>query len=59
MPYFATEIELLKVDFYLLGAQILMPGTPAEVLVNSGSGAMPACLTSSINQTFPHSFIED
>jgi len=59
MPYYLGRIELTASGRELLGDLILVPGMPAEVLINTGERTMLQYLVQPATNAFARSLIED
>jgi epimerase transport system membrane fusion protein len=59
LPYYAAEINLLTEDLLLLDGMTLVPGMPAEVLIQTGERTMLGYLTSPMRRAFSRSLTED
>jgi epimerase transport system membrane fusion protein len=59
LPYYAAEISLLEEDLFLLDGMTLVPGMPAEVLIQTGERTMLGYLTSPMRRGFSRSLTED
>ena len=59
LPYYAAEINLLTEDLFLLDGMTLVPGMPAEVLIQTGERTMLGYLTSPMRRAFSRSLTED
>ena len=59
LPYYAAEINLLREDLFLLDGMTLVPGMPAEVLIQTGERTMLGYLTSPMRRAFSRSLTED
>ncbi len=57
--YYKALIELTPESRKDLGDLQLLPGMPAEVLINIGERTLIEYLTKPITEAFAHSFIED
>ncbi|EAW40387.1 HlyD family secretion protein [marine gamma proteobacterium HTCC2080] len=58
-PYFQGKVRLLEGDIALLGANKLVPGMPAEVLVKTGERTLLGYLSSPLHRMFEASLIEE
>lgn len=59
MPYFSAEVELTQESYEKLEELELLPGMPAEVLINTGERTLFEYLTQPVANVFAHAFIED
>ena len=59
MPYYLAQIELTPDSTLKLGEMELLPGMPAEVLINTGERTVFEYLMQPITNAFARSFIED
>ena len=59
LPYYSAEVKLLEEDLRLLEGRTLVPGMPAEVLVQTHERTMLGYLTSPMNRLFARSLTED
>jgi membrane fusion protein, epimerase transport system len=59
MPYYQAIIELTPDSYEKLGNLELLPGMPAEVLINTGERTVFEYLTQPITNAFARAFIED
>lgn len=59
MPYYLARVELPEESRRQLGNLILVPGMPAEVLINTGERTLLAYLLKPARNAFARSFIED
>ena len=59
IPYYAAEIQMLPEDLHLLGGARLVPGMPAEVLIQTGARTLLGYITSPLNRLFANSLIEE
>ncbi len=57
--YYQARIELTKESQNKLGALQLLPGMPAEVLINTGERTLFQYLLQPVNNAFARAFIED
>lgn len=58
-PYFSAEIEITKESYQKLAGLELLPGMPAEVLINTGERTLFEYLTQPVSNAFARAFIED
>ncbi|MCK5831886.1 MAG: HlyD family type I secretion periplasmic adaptor subunit [Methylococcales bacterium] len=58
-PYFSAQIELTLESYEKLEDFELLPGMPAEVLINTGERTVFEYLTQPISNAFSRAFIED
>lgn len=58
-PYYQAQIELTSDSYAKLGDLELLPGMPAEVLINTGERTVFEYLMQPITNTFARAFIED
>ena len=58
-PFYEAKVELFEEDVALLGAQELVPGMPADVLIKTGSRTLLGYITSPLQRMFENSLIED
>ncbi|RAU18415.1 HlyD family type I secretion periplasmic adaptor subunit [Nitrincola tibetensis] len=60
-PYFLSRLELTETGYQMLKDHqlVLVPGMPAEVLINTGQRTLLQYLTQPITNTLARSFIED
>ncbi len=58
-PYYLAQIELTPDSFQKLGELELLPGMPAEVLINTGERTVFEYLMQPITNAFARAFIED
>jgi len=58
-PYYSAEVKLLEEDLGLLEGRTLVPGMPAEVLIQTHERTMLGYLTSPMNRIFARSLKED
>ncbi|UOA08400.1 HlyD family type I secretion periplasmic adaptor subunit [Methylobacter sp. S3L5C] len=58
-PYYLAQIELTPDSFQKLGDLELLPGMPAEVLINTGERTVFEYLMQPITNAFARAFIED
>lgn len=58
-PYYLARVEVSEEGYALLDDLILVPGMPAEVLINTGSRTLFQYLTQPIRNAFARSLIED
>jgi len=59
MPYFSAQIELTPESMVKLEGFELLPGMPAEVLINTGERTVFEYLTQPVSNAFARGFIED
>ncbi len=59
MPYYLAQIELTADSTLKLGEMELLPGMPAEVLINTGERTVFEYLMQPITNAFARAFIED
>jgi epimerase transport system membrane fusion protein len=59
MPYFSAQIELTPESLVKLENFELLPGMPAEVLINTGERTVFEYLTQPVSNAFARGFIED
>jgi len=59
MPYYQAQVELTPDSFEKLGDMELVPGMPAEVLINTGERTVFEYLMQPITNAFARAFIED
>jgi epimerase transport system membrane fusion protein len=59
MPYYLTRVELTDKGREQLGSLLLIPGMPAEVLINTGERTLLEYLIQPASNAFARSFIED
>jgi epimerase transport system membrane fusion protein len=59
MPYYQAVIELTPDSYEKLGGLELLPGMPAEVLINTGERTVFEYLMQPISNAFARAFIED
>jgi len=59
VPYFSTQVELTEESYKKLVGLELLPGMPAEVLINTGERTLFEYLTQPVSNAFAHAFIED
>ena len=59
MPYYQAQVELTPDSFAKLGDMELVPGMPAEVLINTGERTVFEYLMQPITNAFARAFIED
>ncbi|WP_151704811.1 HlyD family type I secretion periplasmic adaptor subunit [Nitrincola alkalilacustris] len=59
MPYYLSRIELTDTGRRTLGDLMLVPGMPAEVLINTGERTMLQYLVQPATNAFARSMIED
>ncbi|GAB4255509.1 MAG: HlyD family type I secretion periplasmic adaptor subunit [Methylomicrobium sp.] len=58
-PYYLARVELTPESFEKLGDLQLLPGMPAEVLINTGERTLFEYLAQPITNAFARAFIED
>jgi epimerase transport system membrane fusion protein len=58
-PYYLVQIELTPDSYEKLGDMELVPGMPAEVLINTGERTVFEYLMQPITNAFARAFIED
>ncbi len=58
-PYYLARVEVSEEGYVLLDNLELVPGMPAEVLINTGSRTLFQYLTQPIRNAFARSLIED
>jgi len=58
-PYFSAEIEITAESYQKLKGLELLPGMPAEVLINTGERTLFEYLTQPVSNAFARGFIED
>jgi len=59
MPYYLARVELTEQGREQLGDLLLVPGMPAEVLINTGERTLLKYLVQPATNAFARSFIED
>lgn len=59
MPYYLARVELTEEGRKKLGSLLLVPGMPAEVLINTGERTLLEYLVQPATNAFARSFIED
>ncbi|MDD5460630.1 MAG: HlyD family type I secretion periplasmic adaptor subunit [Methylococcales bacterium] len=59
LPYYLAQIELTPDSYLKLGELELLPGMPAEVLINTGERTVFEYLMQPITNAFARAFIED
>ena len=59
LPYYQAQVELTPDSFAKLGDMELVPGMPAEVLINTGERTVFEYLMQPITNAFARAFIED
>jgi epimerase transport system membrane fusion protein len=59
LPYYLAQIELTPDSYLKLGEMELLPGMPAEVLINTGERTVFEYLMQPITNAFARAFIED
>ena len=58
-PYFSAQIEITPESYEKLADLELLPGMPAEVLINTGERTLFEYLTQPVSNAFARAFIED
>ena len=58
-PYYSAKIELTPESYIKLGNMELLPGMPADVLINTGERTVFEYLMQPITNAFARAFIED
>ena len=58
-PYYQAQVELTPESYVKLGNLELVPGMPAEVLINTGERTVFEYLMQPISNAFARAFIED
>ncbi len=58
-PYYSAKIELTPESYVKLGDMELLPGMPADVLINTGERTVFEYLMQPITNAFARAFIED
>lgn len=58
-PYYAAQIEITPESYEKLEGLELLPGMPAEVLINTGERTLFEYLTQPVSNAFARAFIED
>ncbi len=58
-PYYQAQVELTPDSYEKLGTMELVPGMPAEVLINTGERTVFQYLMQPITNAFARAFIED
>lgn len=58
-PYYSAKIELTPESYVKLGNMELLPGMPADVLINTGERTVFEYLMQPITNAFARAFIED
>jgi epimerase transport system membrane fusion protein len=58
-PYYSAKIELTPDSYVKLGGMELLPGMPADVLINTGERTVFEYLMQPITNAFARAFIED
>lgn len=58
-PYYLARVELTPESFQKLGDLQLLPGMPAEVLINTGERTLFEYLSQPVTNAFARAFIED
>lgn len=59
MPYYLARVQLTDEGVKLLGKRTLVPGMPAEVLINTGERTLFQYLMQPVDNAFARSLIED
>lgn len=59
MPYYLARVQLTPEGIQQLGARHLVPGMPAEVLINTGERTLFQYLMQPVDNAFARSLIED
>ena len=59
MPYYLARVQLTQEGLDLLGPRTLIPGMPAEVLINTGDRTLFQYLMQPVDNAFARSLIED
>lgn len=59
MPYYLARVQLTGEGMELLGNRTLVPGMPAEVLINTGERTLFQYLMQPVDNAFARSLIED
>jgi len=59
MQYYQVKIELTAESYTRLGDLVLIPGMPAEVLINTGKRTLFEYLVQPLTDAFARSFIEE
>jgi len=59
IQYYQAKIELTAESYALLGDLVLIPGMPAEVLINTGKRTLFEYLVQPLTDAFARSFIEE
>jgi len=59
MPYYLARVELTEIGRTDLGSLVLVPGMPAEVLINTGERTLLEYLVQPATNAFARSLIED
>lgn len=59
MQYYQAKIELTPESYEKLGSLVLIPGMPAEVLINTGKRTLFEYLVQPLTDAFARSFIEE
>lgn len=59
MPYYLARVQLTPEGLEQLGSRTLVPGMPAEVLINTGERTLFQYLMQPIDNAFARSLIED
>jgi len=59
MPYYLARVEVTQEGYQKLGELTLLPGMPAEVLVNTGARTLLEYLVQPATNAFARSLIED
>jgi len=58
-PYFSAQVEITAESYKKLEGLELLPGMPAEVLINTGERTLFEYLTQPVSNAFARAFIED
>ena len=58
-PYFSAQVEITAESYQKLVGLELLPGMPAEVLINTGERTLFEYLTQPVSNAFARAFIED
>lgn len=59
MPYYLARVQLTEEGLDLLGPRTLIPGMPAEVLINTGDRTLFQYLMQPVDNAFARSLIEE
>lgn len=59
MPYYLARVQLTQEGLDLLGPRTLVPGMPAEVLINTGDRTLFQYLMQPVDNAFARSLIEE